>query len=452
MKARVLSTAALVLLAALAAGRARAQSAAGADAFDFLRLDAGARAVGLGGAYTALASDSAALIYNPAGLGRVSASEASFMHNQYAQGVTQQWIGAALKNGWGAQFSYASLGDVPRTTISNPSGTGVRLNVSESALGGGYGQEVTPELALGGGLKYVQESLGDATANGWALDGGGLYKVPDVRGLTVGASLLNVGPAVKFDSRSEKLPTTLRLGSAYQTALPRADLTFALDLAKGLREKVRLAVGGEALMDKTYAVRLGYTSANDAGAGVSLGLGWRGPRLGADYAFVPMGELGTAHRLSFTLRWGAVDDPARAQSPAKGTAEAYLALAQEAIARRDYPEGKRRLGQGLALLPKGDRRRVRFQERLGSILVLEKDFRGAVQAYAEGVNQAYADGYSDESVADSYVGIGMCFAAGKNWPKAELAFRKGLALGPSPKALELANAQLRAIKNEPAAE
>ncbi|MEQ1920666.1 MAG: hypothetical protein ABL955_15865, partial [Elusimicrobiota bacterium] len=81
-----------LLLAALAATTARAQSSAGADAFDFLRLDANARAVGMGGAYTALATDSNALLYNPAGLARVRSSEATFMHNPYALGVGQQYI------------------------------------------------------------------------------------------------------------------------------------------------------------------------------------------------------------------------------------------------------------------------------------------------------------------------------------------------------------------------
>ncbi|UPT75948.1 MAG: PorV/PorQ family protein [Elusimicrobiota bacterium] len=306
---------AALLLAALAAASARAQSAAGADAFDFLRLDANARAVGLGGAYTALATDSNALLYNPAGLGRVSASEATFMHNQYAQGVTQQYIAAALKNGWGAQFNYASLGDVPRTTISNPGGTGGRLNVSDSSLGVGYGRELTSELSAGAGLKYVSESLGDATANGYAVDGGVLYRMPEVRNLTLGASLLNVGPAVKFASRSEKLPTTIRLGSAYALSLPRNDVTVAMDLSRSLSDKIRLGLGAETLIDRQFAARLGFTTRNDAGLGISLGLGWRGPRLGADYAFVPMGELGTAHRISFTLRWGRSTIPPARRSP-----------------------------------------------------------------------------------------------------------------------------------------
>jgi len=440
--------AAVIMLAAFAAATARAQSAAGGDAFDFLRLDASARAVGMGGAYTALATDSNALLYNPAGLARVRTSEATFMHNQYALGVGQQYIGVAIKRGFGFQFNYASLGNVPRTTISQPDGTGGKLNVSDTALGAGYGYALSPDLALGGGVKYLSESLGDATANGYAVDAGAMYRMSEVKGLTLGASLLNLGPAVKFQNTAERLPTTIRLGSAYAMKVPSNDLTFGFDLTKSLTDGVRLGLGAETVVNEQFAVRAGFTTRQDAGLGLSFGLGWVGRKVGADYAFVPLGELGNAHRLSFTLRWGESDDPSTAKAPEEGSPEARLAQAQAAMDRGDYVAARSFLLVGLRALPKGDRRRVRFQERMGSLHLLQKDFRGAIQAYAEGVNLAFADGYTDRSVADSYIGIGMCFTAGKNFVDAERSFRKGLAMGPSPAALEIAQYQLKRLKTD----
>ena len=442
-------TSALLVAALLASADARAQSSAGADAFDFLRLDANARAVGMGGAYTALANDSNALLYNPAGLARVRTSEATFMHNQYAQGIGQQYIAVALKRGLGFQFNYASMGDVPRTTISNPGGTGSRLSVSDSSLGAGYGRELTPDLAVGGALKYITETLGDASVSGYALDIGGLYRMPEVKGLTLGASLLNLGPSVKFAANSEKLPATLRLGSAYAMRLPHNDVTAAFDITKGALDKVRMGLGVETVIDDQFAVRAGFTTRQDAGVGLSFGLGWKGSKVGADYAFVPMGALGNAHRISFTLRWGRSDDPATAKAPEEGSPEANLAQAQAAMDRGAYTAARSFLIVGLRGLPAGDRRRVRFQERMGSLFLMQKDFRGAIQAYAEGVNLAFADGYSDQSVADSYIGIGMCFTAGKNYVDAQRSFQKGLSMGPSPAALEVAQMQLKALKTLP---
>jgi hypothetical protein len=117
------------LLLVVAARPARAQSAAGATAFDFLNLDTHARAVALGGAYTALASDANALRYNPAGLASLAAPEATFTHNQFVQGVYQDHLAYAAKSGWGVDVQYLSMGAIPRTTFSQPDGAGSSFGV-----------------------------------------------------------------------------------------------------------------------------------------------------------------------------------------------------------------------------------------------------------------------------------------------------------------------------------
>lgn len=447
---RISLAAPALLAAALAAGDARAQSSAGAESFDFLNLDANARAVAMGGAYTALSADSNALLYNPGGLGLVRAGEATFMHNQYAQDVGQQYIAAVLKRGLGFQFNYASLGAVPRTTVSQPAGTGSRLGVSDMSLGAGYGRRLAPGLALGAGVKYLQESLGDATAKGYAADLGAMYRLPDIRGVTLGASLLNAGPAVKFAAREEKLPTTARLGAAYELQFPRRRLTLALDASKSPLDKARWGAGAEAEIQEQFSVRAGFSTRSDAGLGLSVGLGWRSRKLSADYAFVPLGELGSAHRVSLTMRWGQSDDPAEAarpgDAPAKGSLEARLAQAETALSRGDLVAAKSFLIVGMRTLPAGDRRRVRFHERIGSILFLQKDYAGAMAAYTQGVELAFKDGYSDQSVADAYIGIGMCHVAGKNYADARSSFQKGLSLGPSQAAVQMARAQMKASR------
>ena len=84
--------AAAALLAAMWPNEAHC---AGAEPFNFLFMDSNARATGLGGAYTALAADANALWYNPAGLARVRRYEATFMHNEHVEGITQEFVGFA---------------------------------------------------------------------------------------------------------------------------------------------------------------------------------------------------------------------------------------------------------------------------------------------------------------------------------------------------------------------
>jgi hypothetical protein len=96
------------------------------------------------------------------------------------------------------------------------------------------------------------------------------------------------------------MPETLRLGVAWQ---PRTQYTFAADLVQVRGGAMATRVGGEWRATEAVALRLGWNGQNDAGYGVTVGAGitWKNLRL--DYAFVPYGALGDAHRIGATVRW-----------------------------------------------------------------------------------------------------------------------------------------------------
>ena len=293
------------LLAAALAGTGRAWAGAGAEPFDFLSLDANARAVAMGGAYSALARDANALLYNPGGLGRIERHEATFMHNQAYQGVSQEYAALAVRQGWGAHINYLSFGGVPRTTVSNPDGAGLGdTGLTDLAFSGGYGRVVVPGLAVGGALKYIRESIDKVSAAGYALDLGALYSVERAKGLSLAASVQNIGPAVKFQNAKENLPLTIRAGAAYEATIREQRCAAAIDIIKERSETVAVAFGAELVAARRFPIRFGYAGRNDAGIGLTAGFGYRHDDFSVDYAFVPYGGLGDAHRISLSVRWG----------------------------------------------------------------------------------------------------------------------------------------------------
>src|ERR1017187_6497602 len=91
-------------------------SGPGTTSADILKIGVGARAIGMGEAYTAQADDSSSLYWNPAGLALMQEREASFMYDKAYQGMSFQNanVGIPIENGAiGGSLSYLSYGDIP---------------------------------------------------------------------------------------------------------------------------------------------------------------------------------------------------------------------------------------------------------------------------------------------------------------------------------------------------
>lgn len=446
-----------------------AHAGPGAHPFQFLSLDADARAVALGGAYTALACDANALLYNPGGLGCVERSEAAFMHNQYFAGVSQEYIAFASRKGWGAQLNYLDYGDIPKTTVANKTGAGLgSYGVQDLAVSGGYGRRVGGSLAVGAGLKYVRESLETVTAQGLALDGGALWRPEAFPGAAVGVALRNVGPDVKFQRASEKLPTQLRLGGAYSRPLRGQQTTLALDVTKKRLEGVVAAAGLETVVAGRLPLRLGYDLRNDAGLGLTAGVGWVSRSVRFDYAFASFGDLGTAHRVSAALRWGDGGDgpsaaapaprPALARSerqappPARLTAAlppdtgrspmpdvprhlwltSHLGKAETALSGGELDEAARRLREAEALLGEQPGQRVRWLVLRGRLAAVRQDLGTARGHFESAVAEAESDGQNGPDVVDARLGLARCLTAERRDGEAQTHLRAALEAHPTP--------------------
>ena len=468
-------------LAVLLAGAQAASGAAGTTPFEFLSLDANARPVALGGAYTALAADSNALLYNPAGLGLVESHEATFMHDQHFEGVHQEYASFAARQGWGLQLNYLSYGELPKTTISNKTGAGLgSYGISDLAFSGGYGRKLLPGLSVGGALKYIRESLENVSGQGTALDAGVLYVPEALPGARFGAAFRNFGPDVKFQREDEKLPLQLRFGAAYSRPLLGQALTMALDVVKARGDGPGLCLGVEAVLAERLPVRLGYDRRNDAGPGLTAGFGWiQGPAQ-FDYAFVSYGDLGAAHRVSATLRWGepretravtaapvyraplarsapapapaapAPQPAAAPERPAMPDVPPHLWLsyrlneAQRLLAAQRTAEAESQLREAEPLLAQQPAQRVLFLNLHGRA-AHQRRAGNALDYYLEAVSAAAAADMSGEEVADAHAGAAQCLLELNRPREAEDHLRLGLEAHPSEKTRRFLEDRLRTV-------
>src|ERR1017187_7572860 len=134
-------------------------SGPGTTAADVLKIGVGARAIGMGEAYTAQADDVSSLYWNPAGLALMQERQASFMYDKGYQGMSFQNanVGIPLENGAiGGNLSYLSYG-----TISgyNQDGASIGNQSAYSGVGTVGAAWLGNQWSAGVNVKGIQEKL-----------------------------------------------------------------------------------------------------------------------------------------------------------------------------------------------------------------------------------------------------------------------------------------------------
>jgi hypothetical protein len=264
----------------------------------------------MGEAFTSVPNDIQGLVYNPASIATMIASQLSFQHLSYVDSVNQEGFafghaGRDEEMSWGLSTNYLSVGDITRTVATGQStGDGFTESGSFStydiALGLSAAGPVAEDLKAGGTVKFLHESLADASSSAGAIDAGVLYRLSDEHSWNIAASVLNVGVASKFADAAVKLPTTLRAGISGQ---PFAQWLLSTDYVKRVDTSGEFDIGAEVTPRRFISMRAGYryalTSPDLGGlSNFSAGLGLRYKQMSFDYAFIPLGDLGITHRIT----------------------------------------------------------------------------------------------------------------------------------------------------------
>lgn len=306
-----------VLLTATTLGYGGADPNAGTASFTFLKIGAGARPVALGGAYVGVAEGANGLYWNPGALSRIGGREFSATYMNYLVGMQSGYVAYVQpfgkRSSLGASVNYLNGGQVQETTLDNPTGVGLpKFSPGDIALEVAYGTALSPALSLGLGAKLIRETIQSYSAMGFALDLGAFYQ-PAIKGLTLGASLSNLGKKTKaFISDKEPLPLVFRAGLGFRPEAFKDKILLALEVDKPSDNKLSVHLGGELGIHKYVSLRAGYASTGtdlrtgsdtDWLGGLSFGLGTHYRNYGLDYAFTPYVDLGNAHRVSLLARF-----------------------------------------------------------------------------------------------------------------------------------------------------
>jgi hypothetical protein len=254
----------------------------------------GAKALGMGGAFTALADDGTVALWNPAGI-------LAFGENAWIGGATTQLFGMVGYQYVGGGFSFAGYG-IGLGWANASAGDFYSAN----AFMGTVGVKIGDFGWVGANLKYYMEKITNEYS-GFGFDLGVIIPViPELSvavvakdlGTTIAGQTVTpvyvVGLAGKLLDGALVLGTDVELSSAFAVKNLRAGLGFQLIENLGIRAGL---VVPELNFDKYYVT---------VGAGFSLG------GLSVDAAYVLQSEPGESLVLSATFLFGELFKPAPA--------------------------------------------------------------------------------------------------------------------------------------------
>ena len=314
----------------------------GTAAAQFLKIESGARALAMGGAYAAIVDDPSALYWNVAGIAQIKGVEASFSHTNWIADLTHNFAGVVIPMGTLGHVGFSAIvldmGEIEQTTIDQPRGTGVLVDAYDLAIGVSYARSMTDYLSVGITGKFVQQTLWDLSARTVGIDVGFLLDT-GFRGITLGMALSNFGPDLRLGGRNlvrgyDKwpqsvgdptieaslkttpwpLPTSYRIsiavdvlghGSALIPSEGAHQLILAVDALHPNDNPEHYSVGMEYSLSRTIFARTGYKGRTDE-QGFTVGFGLRTPvgkssHVTFDYVFADFGLFDDIQQFSVSV-------------------------------------------------------------------------------------------------------------------------------------------------------
>jgi len=401
-----------------------ASAGVGGSGANFLLLGGGARALGMGEAYVALADDSSSIFWNPAGLAKMHFPEVLYMYNEWFIDIRHQYLDFAYPMEFGVlggSFSLLDSGD-----IQGYDSGGVRtstIRATDSGLTLSWAQKIKEKLSVGVGIKYISETLEKYTASSTALDLGVIYDL--THKLSVGGAIQNVGTPLKFIEEETPLPQTFRLGWAFRDRIMQDRVNLAFDYVKSGGAAPSFNLGGEYVFRDYFAIRAGST-----GRGFRAGLGIKAALFGLDYAYLSHGDLGAAHQISMTVTFGTREER-------EAQILDHLALGKAYYDQRRFSEAVLEFRKVLALDP----------EHAEARLMLTKANRALEEKVVEKVEKEIM--VEKEEEVKKYIAAGKKFMDEKEYLESIAELNKALKIIPShPDAIKLLKEAQAALEKE----
>ncbi|MBN1212239.1 MAG: PorV/PorQ family protein [candidate division Zixibacteria bacterium] len=276
------------------------------DGLALMKVEAGARPSGMGGAFASISGDPMTSAYNPAGVTTNETFTASFGHVEY-------WENIRFETGYFTMplsQRYYLHGGIRFARVDNLQGRFIstidpalitEFDAHDISAKAGLAYKISDKISAGFAAGWFFEKIDTWRGSSFNIDLGVLYNIDE--NISAGASVTNLGSSFKLtqsnqpSSRDITLPTTYRLGGSYRFQKYRGVLDMVV-----VDDEFHLHAGAEGELHELFSLRAGYMFNYDS-KNFTAGASINHHNMTFDYAFVPYtNDLGTTHLFNITFR------------------------------------------------------------------------------------------------------------------------------------------------------
>lgn len=299
----------------------------GQAGFKFLDVEVGARATGMGEAFTVIGSGAEAIFHNPAGIAQMGDKKFDVIVSR------TDWIADTYSDAVGLVYNLGVWGQIGISALNTEFGTsyGTRIDRTSSvgyvetgelhlaAYAGGlaYSRMLTEKFMLGVSARYAGERLGnsrfmnDAGDSTWSsnnftstatFDAGTIF-YPGIGSLRIGMAIKNFSTQVTYEEDAFQLPLTFHVGIGMDILdllageHPDRSLWVDFEAVHPRDYDKRFHIGAEFTYMDMFSVRLGYKgNYSEEGLCAGVGIQYNGVRI--DYSYVDFGRFDFVNRIS----------------------------------------------------------------------------------------------------------------------------------------------------------
>jgi len=260
-------------------------------------ISEGARAISMGESFTGYSGDVYAQLWNPSAIYR--RNTISFTHINIFEGIKSEFLilSFPLKVGKiGFYMHYVGYGEF--NGLDEHARNPYIFTASDYDINLNYAFRMRKGLHFGISFRYAHSSIDTDNTHIYAVSFGGLYYLKG--GITLGASLKNIGTKATFYNDGYALPGIFSIGVSRRMR----KILYTGNIEIRTDDKIQLGAGMEYRI-KFFYLRGGLKTEKDLGLPSQLrfGFGMKKQPIQFDYAVIPSGDLGIQQILSLSVEF-----------------------------------------------------------------------------------------------------------------------------------------------------